>query len=279
MVEISDLSLLKVAIYNAFVNYGHIHSPKPIWKNPWVIGGATALTGVLLAPFAVTIVGALGFGSGSIAAGSFAAWFMSLYGRNASSGNVWAILQSIGAVGLSKTGVITAGTTSVAIGGGLGKFFGDRTLSESEEKTFESFIKIELVEDCYSENYETIVKNSKVILHLYKRVLENEKIVETFLQVILIVTHFTKSKYFDFMVDNQDIGVESLKGCIYLLQKLIQTYNGTRVSVLSENKVAGNVRGYSLDLSDYEVPSDLLPIIEEWKRNCQENNDNSEVNS
>ncbi|CAG8747248.1 13284_t:CDS:2, partial [Acaulospora morrowiae] len=45
MTQISDLTLFKVSIYEAFVNNGHIKSTRPIWKNPWVIGGAAAFTG------------------------------------------------------------------------------------------------------------------------------------------------------------------------------------------------------------------------------------------
>ncbi|CAG8520189.1 6328_t:CDS:1, partial [Acaulospora morrowiae] len=95
----------------------------------------------------------------------------------------------------------------------------------------------------------------------------DEKIVETFMQVIIAVSPFATSKHFDFMVDSQDVGAESFQGCLHLLQKLIQTYNGSRVSVLSKNKEMDGVCGYSLDLTEYEPPLDIQPIIETWKRN------------
>ncbi|CAG8671513.1 13245_t:CDS:2, partial [Acaulospora colombiana] len=126
MLPISDLALFKVSIYDSFVNKGYVKSQRPIWKNPWVIGGAAAVTG-----------------------------------------------------GVAATGAV--GAAGGAIGGGLGKFFADRKLSYLEEESFEKFIKIELVDydDSNKQEKDTI---SKVIFHIYRPVLRDEEIVETFLQ-------------------------------------------------------------------------------------------------
>ncbi|CAG8741537.1 12594_t:CDS:1, partial [Cetraspora pellucida] len=64
--------------------------------------------GIMFAPAAVvSFVRAIGFGSGGILAGSFAARMMSFLGGGATStGSIVAIFQSIGAAGLSLGSVI-----------------------------------------------------------------------------------------------------------------------------------------------------------------------------
>lgn len=65
----------------------------------------------LVFPYTLTgIINVLGFKAAGIVSGSFGSWFMSLYGGTINSGSLISILQSIGAVGLSKIGIIFTGT-------------------------------------------------------------------------------------------------------------------------------------------------------------------------
>ena len=59
-----------------------------------VVGGPAAL-------------GALGFGASGVVAGSWAAWWMSMYGGKVAAGSIYAILQGVGATGgvLNYTGI------------------------------------------------------------------------------------------------------------------------------------------------------------------------------
>ena len=63
------------------------------------------------------IVGLLGFTGAGIAGGSVGAWMMSLYGGAVTSGSIVAVLQSIGAAGMSPVATAIAG----AIGGIAGE--------------------------------------------------------------------------------------------------------------------------------------------------------------
>ncbi|PKC04027.1 hypothetical protein RhiirA5_422865 [Rhizophagus irregularis] len=63
-----------------------------------LLTGGFALAGLLAGPAIVGgIVGAIGFGEAGIAAGSIAAWMMSLHRGTVAAGSLVAILQSVGA--------------------------------------------------------------------------------------------------------------------------------------------------------------------------------------
>lgn len=88
-----------------------------------IIIGATAVAvvGAVALPLAIpAAVGALGFGSGGIVAGSWAASFMASYGGAVSAGSACAVLQSIGAAGLAGTGIATAAAGGAAAGAATG---------------------------------------------------------------------------------------------------------------------------------------------------------------
>lgn len=80
-----------------------------------MLGGSAI--GMALGPLAVMgTVGAIGFGTGGIGAGTFAAWMMSLEGVTA-AGGVVATLQSVGAVGLGATGMAASMSAGAIVGG------------------------------------------------------------------------------------------------------------------------------------------------------------------
>lgn len=82
--------------------------------------GIAVTAGAVFTPIIVPgVVTAFGFGSAGIAAGSPAAAFMASYGGAVPAGSACAVLQSIGAAGLSAAGhIITGGTGALACGGG-----------------------------------------------------------------------------------------------------------------------------------------------------------------
>jgi len=73
--------------------------------------GVCLIAAPLVIPAAVS---AVGFGSGGIAAGSWAAGFMASYGGIVEAGSICAIMQSIGAVGAISAGATTTATVAGA---------------------------------------------------------------------------------------------------------------------------------------------------------------------
>ncbi|CAG8567300.1 3099_t:CDS:2 [Racocetra fulgida] len=119
MAQLSDASLFKGTILDSFETNGYISTPptplppqnffekakKLVSDNPKATAGALTVGGLVLDPLAfVGLVGAVGFGSGGIAAGSIAAWMMSLQG---------------GATAAGMTGTLISSTTGVTLLGGL----------------------------------------------------------------------------------------------------------------------------------------------------------------
>jgi hypothetical protein len=90
-----------------------------IRRHPWIKFVIAATAGILLSPLIVTsVVALLGFGAGGIIAGTPAAAIMAAYGGAVSAGSICAVLQSIGAAGLSSlAAAITSIVGGVAAGG------------------------------------------------------------------------------------------------------------------------------------------------------------------
>src|SRR5437016_1464070 len=106
---VSDEKLFTIVLYSAFVNNEFLTSVRDIWKDSWVMGiaagSALGLASWLISPMILmAIVHGLGFGVEGVTAGSFAAWFMSLYKGFIVRGSIVSILQSIGAAGLGAFG-------------------------------------------------------------------------------------------------------------------------------------------------------------------------------
>ncbi|GBB89205.1 hypothetical protein RclHR1_01590010 [Rhizophagus clarus] len=205
---VSDEKLFVIVLFSAFVNNNYITSVRDVWKNPWVIGTAGALSiglVALVAPFILSaIINALGFTAEGVLAGSFGAWFMSLYKGIIARGSLVSILQSIGAAGLGALGIILSsgfGAAIVILLGAiyapkLAKYIKEMELNRTEEHTLESFVQIE--ENIYQD------KNKIIIFKLKPALLYNDKILKCFLETFKSTSLFANSKLFrlDFIDDD-----------------------------------------------------------------------------
>ncbi|CAG8554190.1 4259_t:CDS:2, partial [Cetraspora pellucida] len=171
---------------------------KLISDNPKAI-----VAGSLLGPLAfVGAVGAIGFGSGGIAAGSFAAWMMSLNGGATAAGSLVAILQSVGAAGLGVTGTLIPSTTGATLLGILSPLT-TKKLDENPEKLaqLDNFVKI------YDEGGEN--DEPTVVFEIHNKLLTNDNALDAFFKVFALVLPLTQTKRFKFLVD-EACSIESL---------------------------------------------------------------------
>ena len=126
---------MKIILYKEIVEYiknniNNINSM--ILKN--YINISSVIIGFLLFPITLNgIVYGLGFRVSGIISGSFASWFMSFYGRNIASGSLLSILQSIGAAGLSKFGILSTGIVGTFTINNLIKFMRNRFIKLNEK--------------------------------------------------------------------------------------------------------------------------------------------------
>ncbi|CAG8481278.1 18060_t:CDS:2 [Acaulospora morrowiae] len=118
MTNISEIPLVDVfkgVILDHLMRDGFLRRPPEnffIKHRAKILTCAAVTGGALLGPFAITgVVAALGFGQAGIAAGSTAAWMMSLYRGYVAAGSLVSILQSVGAAGLG--GAVASAISSI----------------------------------------------------------------------------------------------------------------------------------------------------------------------
>ncbi|RIA92805.1 hypothetical protein C1645_736072 [Glomus cerebriforme] len=170
------------------------------FAGPAVFGGAVA---------------ALGFGEVGIAAGSTAAWMMSLHRGYVAAGSLVAILQSVGAAGLGVGGIIASGLGGGLFAGAIAKVV--LKILESEEELAEL------------ENFVSITATSEKIIFVMKRpILINDEILNSFLRGFDSAQKITKLKQFEFRVilDNE----KCIEGSINLRKYLEAKYEVGRVT-------------------------------------------------
>ncbi|GBB89207.1 hypothetical protein RclHR1_01590012 [Rhizophagus clarus] len=267
---VSDEKLFEIVLYSAFVNNEFLTSIRDIWKNPWVTGtsGAIAigLIGAIIAPIIVSaIIYALGFGTGGIAAGSFASWYMSLHNGMIVRGSLLSILQSIGASGLGSLGISISSSFGAAIGiligviGGskLGKFIEEMELNGTEKQMLESFVQIE--ENVYH-------NNNIIIFTLMPALLYNDKILKCFFETFITSSPFANSKLFRFdFIENNFLKLKSeekrVNYTVYNL--LIDDYEKSRIDYIFQHDYF--LTGYKLNLSGYKPSNPMIyTLVEIW---------------
>ncbi|CAG8819727.1 33900_t:CDS:2, partial [Gigaspora margarita] len=155
MAQVPDSKFFKGALLDSFEQKGY-PSSSPflnfldnaknfIIDNKKIIAtSAFAIGGFVLTPIiAVGLIQVIGFGAGGIAAGSFAAWLMSLNGGATAAGSLVAILQSIGAAGSTAGATIGTGTAGATVMAGLGKLFSEKLDSNHEgQAQLDEFVNV-----------------------------------------------------------------------------------------------------------------------------------------
>ncbi|RIB11383.1 hypothetical protein C2G38_2203569 [Gigaspora rosea] len=162
---------------------------------------AFAIGGLVLTPLiAVGVIQAMGFGAGGIAAGSIAAWLMSLNGGATAAGSLVAILQSIGAAGLSTGATIGTGTVGATIMAALAKLFAERLDSNHEgQAQLDKFVNVynEGNEDEGNEEERNEDKNSEkgsntVVFEIRDKLLNNDEAFDNFLKTFTLTYNTSK---------------------------------------------------------------------------------------
>ncbi|GBB91766.1 hypothetical protein RclHR1_19130004 [Rhizophagus clarus] len=158
-------------------------------KTALVTGGLTVaglLTGIFAGPAIIGgVVGLLGFGEAGIAAGSIAAWMMSLHRGAVAAGSLVAILQSVGAAGIGIGGIIASGVGGSLFAGAVAKALLKNL--ESEESLTEL------------NNYVSITDDSNVVIFdMRLPLLINGEILNSFYRGFDSARRITTTKRFEF---------------------------------------------------------------------------------
>ncbi|CAG8444404.1 16209_t:CDS:2 [Dentiscutata heterogama] len=164
--------------------------------------GAITIGGLVFTPIAIVgIVQAIGFGAGGIAAGSFAAWLMSLQGGATAAGSLVAILQSVGAAGLTAGATIGSGAAGASVMGILGKLFMDKLDANPEgQAQLEEYVKI-----YDGDNNESSEEGSSgLVFEIRDKLLTEDKAFDNFLEIFTSTKLANKTKQFKFLVDKAE---------------------------------------------------------------------------
>ncbi|CAB4399351.1 unnamed protein product [Rhizophagus irregularis] len=180
-----------------------------------LLTGGFALAGLLAGPAIVGgIVGVIGFGEVGIAAGSIAAWMMSLHRGTVAAGSLVAILQSVGAAGLGIGGIIASGVGGSLFAGAIAKALLKTLESEETLAELENFVSI------------TATNSGIVIFNVKSPLLTNNGALNSFCRGFDSARRITNTKRFEFQVVE-----ECIDGSNSLRRYLESTYGADHVSV------------------------------------------------
>ncbi|CAB4421068.1 unnamed protein product [Rhizophagus irregularis] len=180
-----------------------------------LLTGGFALAGLLAGPAIVGgIVGVIGFGEVGIAAGSIAAWMMSLHRGTVAAGSLVAILQSVGAAGLGIGGIIASGVGGSLFAGAIAKALLKTLESEETLAELENFVSI------------TATNSGIVIFNVKPPLLTNNGALNSFCRGFDSARRITNTKRFEFQVVE-----ECIDGSNSLRRYLESTYGTDHVSV------------------------------------------------
>ncbi|CAB4470427.1 unnamed protein product [Rhizophagus irregularis] len=180
-----------------------------------LLTGGFALAGLLAGPAIVGgIVGVIGFGEVGIAAGSIAAWMMSLHRGTVAAGSLVAILQSVGAAGLDIGGIIASGVGGSLFAGAIAKALLKTLESEEKLAELENFVSI------------TATNSGIVIFNVKSPLLTNNGALNSFCRGFDSARRITNTKRFEFQVVE-----ECIDGSNSLRRYLESTYGTDHVSV------------------------------------------------
>ncbi|CAI2172954.1 9690_t:CDS:1 [Funneliformis geosporum] len=244
------ISTFKALILDSFMRDGIIQAPESsenFFKRhqKLLMTGTAVIAGAILGPIAIGgVIGALGFGEAGIAAGSIAAWMMSLQRGAVAAGSLVAILQSVGAAGLGIGAVIAAGSGGGIFGGFIAKAIlnilksNPEGLAELENK----FVSINEIDDDDEKNQ----LHKKVIFVMKQNLLKSNenKNLTSFLTGFDLARGVTKeeAKKFEFLFNRDDEGCS--EGIEILHQHLI------KIKINGNDRVTSKQGSYVLNLND-----------------------------
>ncbi|CAJ0835686.1 12156_t:CDS:2 [Entrophospora sp. SA101] len=173
------------------------------------------------------VVGALGFGEAGIAAGSIAAWLMSLHRGTVAAGSLVAILQSIGAAGLGVGGFIAAGLGGSIFSSAIAKAL-LVILKSNPEGLAELEDYVSITDDCNDDTTATEKSNetlpTKVIFEMKPQLLTSDEKLKSFFKGFDLAQKVTKDKTrrFEFLVSSN---------ATYLIRHLLDIYGDHNVTL------------------------------------------------
>nr|CAG8467970.1 10275_t:CDS:1 [Entrophospora candida] len=176
------------------------------------------------------VVGALGFGEAGIAAGSIAAWLMSLHRGTVAAGSLVAILQSIGAAGLGIGGVIATGIFASAIATAL-----LHILESNAEGLAELEEYVSITDDNNDDTTDTEKSNktlpTKVIFKMKPQLLNSNEKLKSFFKGFDLAQQVAKDKtrQFEFWVVSNNESCINDTTC--LNKHLVDTYGADNVTL------------------------------------------------
>ncbi|CAG8754989.1 2463_t:CDS:2, partial [Gigaspora rosea] len=272
MVQVPDSKFFKGALLDSFEQKGYVYSKSPPATEPSppskfsnffekaknsiiIITSAFAIGGLVLTPIIVVgLIEAIGFGAGGIAAGSFAAWLMSLNGGATAAGSLVAILQSIGAAGLTAGATVGTGTAGATIMAGLGKLVSERLDSNREgQAQLDEFVKVydegnkdEGNEDEGNEDERNEDKNSEkgsttVVFEIRDKLLNNDEAFDNFLKTFTLTYNASKQlvnkkQQFKFFVDETCVMNIAEKKLETLNDHLVKNYGAECVDKQAQSR-------------------------------------------
>lgn len=182
-----------------------------------LLTGGLAIGGLLAGPAIVGgLIGAIGFGEAGIAAGSVAAWMMSLHRGTVATGSLVAILQSVGAAGLGIGGVIASGLGGGLFAGAIAKALLNTLDSEESLAALENFVSITATND-----------SATVIFNMKFPLLTNNEALNSFCRGFDSARRITTTRRFEFRVIE-----ECNEGSNSLRRYLEDTYGTDHVTIV-----------------------------------------------
>jgi hypothetical protein len=180
-----------------------------------LLTGGVALSGLLAGPAIIGgIVGALGFGEAGIAAGSIAAWMMSLHRGTVAAGSLVAILQSVGAAGLGIGGILASSLGISLFASAIAAALLKTLECEESLRELENFVSI------------TATDSNIIIFNMKLPLLNNNETLNSFCRGFDSARRITETKQFEFRVIE-----ECIEGSNSLRRYLEDTYGIDHVSV------------------------------------------------
>ncbi|RIB11384.1 hypothetical protein C2G38_2203570 [Gigaspora rosea] len=178
-----------------------------------------------------------------IATSAFAigAWLMPLNGGATAAGSLVAILQSIGAAGLTAGATIGTGAVGATIMAGLAKLFAERlNFNHEGQAQLDEFVKV------YDEDKNSEKGSIRVVFELRDKLLTNDEAFDNFLEIFTLTycTLDNRKQQFKFFVDETCV-IDKMD----IAEKKLEILNDHLVKNYGAERVDKQVQSYSIMLN------------------------------